>query len=919
MKRWVKSLLTGLIIAAGVLLLLFAFLPALLKPTLNRWLPDMLAGAGMQQGHIEIAGLSWQQLTVTALRLPLADGSLIALQDLQLNYSLSGLLQGRLQTARLQQLTLHLAADSGKKLAGAAAAEARQTATEVLQQTPQIDIPAFTEWLSLPLESLQIEHIDIQHPAIAAHLQADVSPQLWRIWGDTQLDNQPLPWQLEVQLQSSGALLIMLSEARRLLSQLHGQVNQDDQGNTLIQLQQQLDLGALSSRLLPQLAGRLPLSDARLQASIRLPPHLQLPQQLSFDAQLQLNSQAATLIDQPGQQLSWQSGQFQLQLQKNSDQPLQWQLSGQHQLQLQLQQQQLSLSQQASQPLLRGSCDARLQQCDIQGLLPWQLQAGQQQAQLQLTPQLSWHQQQGSEARLAVQLEAQQQDPRWPQLTLSSQGEFRWHSDATGDWQLSSEQGLVSRIISQPYALPGDASLTATAGALQLALLPQLQLNSQAGELSFAPVQLDIQPFELTLQQPDRHSPLAQLQLERSHLSCDPRLFSTGLSADCQLQTGLAPSDYDGWPIPDLQLSSPVNISLITANQQPGTMTVNARPQLTGANQQLTLRSQLHHWQQGNQQRGHWQWHLTDLPLNWSGLGLDQLTELSRIQLLSGALSGQGWLDWQQQQNQPLQLKPDLMLRFDNLSAIYDNSVSLEGWQGLLALRRPLNFDLGDPGDYLIDAQISADSLNAGIQLNNLLGRSQTRLPADLSYALVDIYELHTNLLGGRIHTPRISFDSRKQINAFGIEVDNIQLSQLAALEANADVEASGVLDGVLPIVLTPDGPQVPGGNLFARDPGGVIRYNNSTSAALKSSDQTVGMAMQLLEDFRYDQLESGIEYQADGRLNLALQFQGHNPGFFGGQATHLNVNLEYNLLDLLESLRITNDLIQRVEDKYQR
>ena len=59
------------------------------------------------------------------------------------------------------------------------------------------------------------------------------------------------------------------------------------------------------------------------------------------------------------------------------------------------------------------------------------------------------------------------------------------------------------------------------------------------------------------------------------------------------------------------------------------------------------------------------------------------------------------------------------------------------------------------------------------------------------------------------------------------------------------------------------------------------------------------------------------MRYQPDGQLNLSLQFEGKNPDFFDGQKTHLNVNLDYNLLDLLESLRIANDVIEKVEQKY--
>ena len=177
---------------------------------------------------------------------------------------------------------------------------------------------------------------------------------------------------------------------------------------------------------------------------------------------------------------------------------------------------------------------------------------------------------------------------------------------------------------------------------------------------------------------------------------------------------------------------------------------------------------------------------------------------------------------------------------------------------------------------------------------------------------------MHTDVLGGRINVPLIRYDTRQEVNAFGIEVEGLQLEQLAALESGSGVTATGRLDGVLPIILLPEGPQIPAGSLYARAPGGVVQFRGATADSLKQSDPSVSLAMQVLNDFRYDKLQTDVTYQPDGELNLGLQFQGYNPTFFDGQATHFNLNLEYNLLDLLESLRVSNDIVQKLENKYQ-
>ena len=252
------------------------------------------------------------------------------------------------------------------------------------------------------------------------------------------------------------------------------------------------------------------------------------------------------------------------------------------------------------------------------------------------------------------------------------------------------------------------------------------------------------------------------------------------------------------------------------------------------------------------------------------------------------------------------------MLRVDDLAGIYNNTTAWDDVDFQMAIRRPFY------QSFKVVSQISANSINPGINVSNILARSTTTIEPDFSKALIVIEEMHSDVLGGRVKVPLIRFDTSQEINAFGIEIEGLQVSQLAELEAKSSISATGTLDGVLPIILLPEGPQVPAGSLYARAPGGVINYNNDVSSALKGSDPSVGLVMQALEDFHYDKLQTNVTYQPNGELRLGLQFQGKNPEFFDGQATHLNLNLDYNLLDLLESLRISNDIVQKLENKYQ-
>ena len=899
-----KGLLRRVLLIAGLALLLsaavLAALPSLLKPALNRWLPGALSDN--EQTIAVISQLSWTRIGIDELLLPLPDGTVIHLNDLQIRFHPSELFQGRLRTLSADSLSVTLPAPSAVKVAAAAAANAGEKARSQFNQP--VSIPAFAQWLSLPAERVDIHRFSLQHPTLSADLSISLTPELWRVHGQLQVDNQPLPWNTEFQLQQSGDWLLLLAENEVLLTQTSGHIAQTEQ-HTMISVDQRLDLQALSQRL-PQLADLpLPLHKLTLKAEVTLPNEGILPADAVLGAAATLTTHAAPL---PGG-VDWQQGSWLISVTKPNAEA-DWQLR------LDSQQQQVSVSgllddadvQVRSQQTLTGFCTPQFSLCELEGDLNNNLTvAAQQQASLKLQPAINWQQDSALSVVLPLQLDTSSDLARALQLPLADSqlsGELIALLSPDGDWQVSTIPGFSARL--QPFAV-SDWQVS----ALTLTLLPQLYVHGNfnardaAGKLSMEPVIVQMSPATLS-QSAIADNPGSTLQLAASELQCLPEAHSQGINVRCQFDAGVDASDVNGWPLPATKISGPFTLAI---NDQSGEQQISADVSIRAALDKLNMRLRLEH--NLISAEGNAQWYLNDTYLDWNSLQLPTMAALSKIEWLGGSVSGQGWVDWSQQAD-GFSFKPDLTLRADNLSAVYDSSIALENWNALISLRRPFS------GDYLLDAQLSGASLNPGIELKDILARSQTRIPADFSYAVAEIHEMHTDVLGGRIHTPLIRFDSRKDINAFGIELEHIQLAQIAALEANAQVNASGTLDGLLPIVISPEGVSIPGGTLFARAPGGVIQYNNATSEALGQSDQTVGLAMQLLQNFQYEQLKNDIQYQPDGELNLGLQFQGKNPDFFGGQKTHLNVNLEYNLLDLLESLRVTQDVISRLEQKYQ-
>lgn len=892
--------LTGRRIAAGlgllvlvVLINLVIQLPGLLRPLLNQWLPQTLHWLNGTEVKLDIDRLAWDSLHIRSASTHLDDGTRIELEDLQLDFAPFWQPQDSSQRQlRIGQLHITLTASSNQKAASAArqaGEQARQALDSVLehpQQTP-IELPRLSDWLQLPLARIDIDQLRIRHPWFEASLGSELNNERWRLHGELQLDGVAAPWQLELNLQQSGQLLAQISDQQTLLLQFYADIQQDAR-NTRISIQKQLEVAALQQRLLQtpppwlSIPADLPLISPQLstKAELSLPNSAYLPGDLEITSSsripLQKTRLQAGLTLEPGQlniNIQHQPGaEWQLQLQSprlglqfsNPDQP--------------------AAALQIPDLLWQARCDNDLQQCqlDHKGKLRWQ----QGQTRLELTPVLK----------------AQWQDNG---LTLQSRPTFNyqdgngsakgnavvalhWQADETrvqveqlqGRWQASEALKTSSGWQLQPL----DLTLTQP---LDMVLIPHPQLGWR---LHANTLQLTSAPLLISQGR-------SKIQLGGGSFSCQPDLKAPA----CQIDLRLRASRFEQWPVPAGRISGPIRVDL---DQQQ----LHADLNIQAAGQQLQLRTRIQH--QLDSGIGSAQWHLDRLNMSWSALGISEMENLTGVQLLSGQMSGQGWLEW----HADGQIEPDMMLRGDHVSLIWNNSVTAEDWDFLLALREPPD---NHGGGYLADAQLSGRSLNNGVNFSDLLARAQLQLPADLSWFRLDLQEVHTDVLGGRIHIPQAIYDSRNEVNAFAVSLDNLQLAQMAALEPSAEVQANGILDGQLPVIITSAGPMVPDGQLAARAPGGTIRYHNDTSISLKNADPTVGLAMQALENFRFRELGTSINYLPDGNLHLGMRFQGHNPDFFGGQSTNLNINLDYNLLDLLESLRVADDIISRVEQQY--
>ena len=122
------------------------------------------------------------------------------------------------------------------------------------------------------------------------------------------------------------------------------------------------------------------------------------------------------------------------------------------------------------------------------------------------------------------------------------------------------------------------------------------------------------------------------------------------------------------------------------------------------------------------------------------------------------------------------------------------------------------------------------------------------------------------------------------------------------------------MLDGSLPVTWSRSGVEVHTGELAARPPGGVVRFEASeeTAQSLAATNPNLNLVLQALRNFHYDVLKVGLEYQQDGTLNLSMRLEGKNPDLKKGQPIHFNLTIEENIPALLQSLQV----VQRIEEQ---
>jgi hypothetical protein len=209
-----------------------------------------------------------------------------------------------------------------------------------------------------------------------------------------------------------------------------------------------------------------------------------------------------------------------------------------------------------------------------------------------------------------------------------------------------------------------------------------------------------------------------------------------------------------------------------------------------------------------------------------------------------------------------------------------------------------------------VDSGVIANNISTDLNVNT---ESSDLLPQ------VILHDLYGEIFGGHFSANDLVYDLNSSTNNFMIKATNIDLAEIVKTQQLEGIEATGRIDGIIPVELNEEGVFIQEGVFINGVRNGTIRYNPATGTEQLKQNPITGIALDALKDFRYSYLSAGVNFTPEGRLKINLQLKGSSPELDSKRPVHLNINTEQNLLSLLKSLRYAQGVSNNIDNKVRR
>jgi len=158
--------------------------------------------------------------------------------------------------------------------------------------------------------------------------------------------------------------------------------------------------------------------------------------------------------------------------------------------------------------------------------------------------------------------------------------------------------------------------------------------------------------------------------------------------------------------------------------------------------------------------------------------------------------------------------------------------------------------------------------------------------------------------------------------NRVVMRVEKVSLGEFLNDVGGGALEATGDIEGALPIVLAGVDVKVDNGYLTVKN-GGIIKYKSDqidSAADYAQNDNDAVQALrehryrdavfQALQEFQYRSLTVKMDGPLDGAIEVGMEFDGSNKDVLNNQPFRFNINVEGELLNIIRSFN-TNDQIK--------
>ena len=491
--------------------------------------------------------------------------------------------------------------------------------------------------------------------------------------------------------------------------------------------------------------------------------------------------------------------------------------------------------------------------------------------------------------------------------------QFRCQASWTAAASLN--QGTLATLQFSDWQLQLGGSLELDRGGLSIEVDAGGSVRVEVAEVSgmtLGPAKLDLRaPVLVDYQYANGamhlQSSEAQLRLPKLHYNGTPLASVATLSAlqlvsstslEFNLGLKIEPlDDHRGWPVPLVldaviagtdekiavtgAIDSDLEIPLLAINANHMFSSGFGDAQLQWAAPALAAGRPLSNW-------------FNDWPRDWD----------IHAGVISASLAG----SWQlSEDNFTLQL--DANATWAQLAGVYRQAV-FTGADGAYALR---SVDLAALQTQS-PACINVELLDIGVQLTNL----SSCLTLDGEAGVVSLEQLTFSLLGGAVALEPVRYNLAGGSQQATLVFSALSIDEILALTSYPDLQASGLLNGRLPLQLGDHGVAMEQGTLVAQAPGGTIRYRPGGQPAQADNNPALQLVNDALANYQFDTLQATAQYSLEGDLDLAVAMRGANPDLNNGQKIHLNLNASNNIPQLIASLQSSRTITELLQQHLQ-